>query len=516
MKTKKLFVLFPLFTLLVGCTMSFGPSPSGDTPGGDTPSGDEPSGDEPSEISKTTLTYTYDDYEKHHRYPISHMPSTGTVNYLVIPVWLSDSSNYYSTSSRSTYTTRMNKAFFGTESDVGWESVKSYYEELSSDALTLQGEVAPFYETSYATTDINQTVVSQIVVDAVVNWKSTKTNAEIREYDSDNNGYLDAVSLIYFAPDYSSSTYTSSDPQKENTSLWAYVYWVQDSDLKNPSNPGPNDYMWASYDFLNQKGSLTIDTHTIIHETGHLLGLDDYYDYSSERYTYAGGFSMQDLNVGSHDPFSVMALGWAKPYVPTESCEITIGDFQETKELILLSPSFSNSPFDEYLLLELYAPTGLNRADSRTKYSSRPKGPTSLGIRLWHVDARLYYENAFGKHVVTAPAPGHSYLLCNTNNYDDGEIDQTRLSDITAMRNYHLLTLIRREDNNASRTKSNLSASDLFTNYSSFSMDNYSGYFPNSGELNKGGTLGFSFTVKSISVLNNKATIKITKITNPD
>ena len=68
---------------------------------------------------------------------------------------------------------------------------------------------------------------------------------------------------------------------------------------------------------------------------------DGDYDYGWNSYTFAGAFSMQDHNVGGHDPFSMMALGWVDPYVPTESSTITLQPFESSGDVILLSPNFS-------------------------------------------------------------------------------------------------------------------------------------------------------------------------------
>ena len=72
---------------------------------------------------------------------------------------------------------------------------------------------------------------------------------------------------------------------------------------------------------------------------------------------------MQDYNVGGHDPFSSYALGWGKAYIPAESMTINLKPFATSGEMILLTPNFNkyNSPFDEYILLEYYTPTGLNQ-----------------------------------------------------------------------------------------------------------------------------------------------------------
>ena len=110
-----------------------------------------------------------------------------------------------------------------------------------------------------------------------------------------------------------------------------------------------------------------VDAHTFIHEMGHVLGLQDYYDYDGIG-TAVGGFTMQDNNVGGHDPYSVIAYGWAQPYIPTNTVTLTINDFQSSHDVVLLANHTVNSPFDEYLLVELYTPTGLNKFDTDYRY----------------------------------------------------------------------------------------------------------------------------------------------------
>jgi len=60
--------------------------------------------------------------------------------------------------------------------------------------------------------------------------------------------------------------------------------------------------------------SPNIDAHMLVHETGHMLGLEDYYSYSGLE-NPCGGVDMMDLNVGDHDAYSKMVLGWVNPYV---------------------------------------------------------------------------------------------------------------------------------------------------------------------------------------------------------
>ena len=165
----------------------------------------------------------------------------------------------------------------------------------------------------------------------------------------------------------------------------------------------------------------SLDTHCFLHEMGHMFGLNDYYDYSGQ-YQPAGGLSMQDLNVGGHDPYSGLLLGWASAYIPTSGCSIELKPYQDSREVVLLTPQWNeaNSPYDEYILIEYYTPTGLNQFDAEHAYSGREQLPTESGIRIWHVDARLTYGTTFRKpRFVKDPlARSSDIMYAFTNSYE--------------------------------------------------------------------------------------------------
>ena len=60
----------------------------------------------------------------------------------------------------------------------------------------------------------------------------------------------------------------------------------------------------------------------------------------------------------------------------------------------------NHSPFDEYLLIEFYTPTGLNEKDSLAKYAGvYPQMFQTNGIKIYHIDSRLgYYEGPIFKY----------------------------------------------------------------------------------------------------------------------
>lgn len=488
------------------------------------------------ESTKVNIKQTYNEYVKEDCYNTSSCPTAGDVKLLVIPVWFTDSDSYISSSMRENVRDDLNRIYFGTPVQTGWHSVSSYYEEESMNSLHLTGTVSDWYECGYSATTLGHYSNNQqkSFVKATVNWYFNNHADSRTNYDSDGDGYLDGVMLIYAAPD-SQVLSTIGD------NMWAYCYFVEETSQKNVTNPGVNVFFWASYDFmygantvLNRTGKTysngdtnhcSLDAHTYIHEMGHVFGLEDYYDYSGES-SPAAGFSMQDNNVGGHEGFSALSLGWADPYIPDKSCEITIYDFQSSHDLILLTPEWNayDSAFDEYLLLELYTPTELNVMDCTYKYHGRyPQGPKTVGIRLWHVDARLYTTS---KHFTTNVYENAQFATAFNNTYLSSTESSEKGRDSFAYsqnpmkidyQRFDILHIIRKTQNVDYKSKAELSANDLFTANSSFNMANYKSQFYKGNSttalLDSGKELGWSFNVKSINnVYGNtySATIQLT------
>ena len=502
-------------------------------------------------VSPTEIQQTYKTLST------SNCPSIGDVKLLVIPVWFTDSSSYVNASKRELIRSDINDAYFANREKFGsYYSVSEFYKEESAGKLNLTGTVSEWYESdksiSYAGTYETNISNTQAIVKSAVDWYFTNHTEDSRaNYDSDKDGYLDGVITIYAAPDCRAVN-IPSDYMNKYQNLWAYCSWVSGIS-PSVANPTVRPFFWASYDFMYgltsavdrtgsnyYKGTTAysrLDTHTYIHEMGHVLGLEDYYDYSNQ-YIPAGGFSMEDFNVGGHDPYSLMAYGWVDPYIPTDSCRIKIGTFQKTKEVILLTPSWNSysSVFDEYLLLELYSPEGTNTFDINNIYSpgnsgAYPSGTTSVGIRLWHVDARLTKlvspPNTFSSELYSDARPNNHYgAFTNTfpkdsysSSKEKAEIE-SHLSKIysndkkNAM--FNLLSLIRNDKNATYLNKSYFGDGTLFKTGDAFSMNEYGRQFPykdlfstENYLLDSGKSLGWSFQVESIE--NGSAIIRLIK-----
>ena len=449
----------------------------------------------------------------------------GAANILVIPVWFTDSGNYISTGKKDAIKADIETAYFGTNEETGWRSVKSFYEEESHGALTLTGTVSGWYSagnnSSYYGQDDGYVTKTTTLVRNATDWyfNTYNTSDKRKNYDKDGDGFIDSVMLIYAAPDHQALGNKNLD------NLWAYCYWL--GGTSSTRNPNPNVFFWASYDFMYSSNKATertgktnyangdtthctIDAHTYIHEMGHVFGLEDYYDYSG-KYSPAAGFSMQDNNVGGHDPFSSYALGWGSAYIPTETTTIDLKPFAETGEMILLSPNPNayNSPFDEYLLLEYYTPTGLNKMDCDYQYGGRyPQGPKERGIRLWHVDARL----AVNKQIISNPPDGSNYniQMAMSNTDYSNDVSSGYLSPLgNGNYDYNILQLIRNDRYTDYKPNTDLTSSNLYKS-GSFNIDKVKKQFVNQGKFNNGNDIGFTFTINALD--EYRASITVTKL----
>ena len=373
-------------------------------------------------VEKVKLNDNANDLTRYSTYALDSFPSNGG-KILVIPIWFTDSdSQIYN---RDKVKNDIYYSFFGDRETTGWESVASFYGKESDNQCIITGTVTEWFETNKPSSYYNSTALtSQLVTQACENFRMHVSEEEYNSYDSDKNGLLDSVCLIYGAK--------HNRLHVGNTNLWAYTFWVQD--FSTYTHPIPNTFLWASYDFMYEDTShVILDTHTYIHEFGHVLGLEDYYDYNSEvGYDAAGMFSMQDCNIGGHDPFSLLELGWIKPYVVSDTAAINIKPFTQSHDLILVANHEVKSVFDEYLLIELYTPDGLNELDASYSYcNNSPKGPSRTGIRLWHVDARLisptgvsgnkpiYHETGVHIGIDKKATFGNSLVLSNTSYSSD-------------------------------------------------------------------------------------------------
>ena len=355
-------------------------------------------------------------------------------------------------------TQKINKAFFGTSEDTPYESVRSYYYKSSYGRITIDGTMTPIYQTNMTTTNWAREKRTGRQYDElyhpawgltedVIAWYKNLTDSNLSEYDGNGDGWIDAVYLLYLAPAYPNNPNYPTDVRER---FWAYVYWNYNNvRLANETDPIPFTFSFLGYDFMNEGyGDTQIDAITYIHETGHILGLTDYYSYDTDGKAWgpAGSLDMMDNNILDHNAYSKFLLEWIEPYVIDNTKQVTtltIEPFESSGDAIIVKNGFNDSPYDNYLMIEYYTPTGLNQKHSAAPYAGNNlQGFTEAGVKIYHVDSRVgAYDSDTGDFIefrdeVIRPEGDEFpeyYLIVNSNSV-------TRHNgDMTYMKLLHLL-----------------------------------------------------------------------------
>lgn len=452
--------------------------------------------------------------------------SIGDQKMLVIPIEFKGANLQFKLGgmTKTAETTTLNKtdiynAFFGATSDTGWESVASYYHKSSYGKFSLTGTVADPVEIDMNITDFVKYKGEHDEYDDPT-WYALRKGVEgvknkgdinLRDFDKDANGYIDSIFLVYNVNYHAIGDYDSRDV------LWAYTYWDYDNSA-SLSSPVGSVYGWASAAFLYEGHYGKPDAHTFIHETGHILGLDDYYSYDYDDYGAIGGIDMMDLNIGDHNAYSKSALGWCTPKHITEEGEYTINSFESSGDCLVIRPEWKGSMLDEYLIIEYYTPTGLNYFDSIDLYSKNgAKMFSNSGIKVLHVDTRLIEikQDANGKQ----SSQGFVTSLKNSyNNLSKTLVYSDFANSNTKSRSVYGEKIVSIIDGNADKRASNrlkLGISGYANDSFLFHASSNKTFGTPNGRYSKftfncGVQIDFSFEI--VSANSTSATLKFTKL----
>lgn len=327
-------------------------------------------------------------------YYLDGCPTTGSPAVLVIPVEFSDA-----TAADRGYTTAdLEKIFNGTDGDTSYYSLHDYfylssYGQLDPDITVVDwfrpANTSTYYE--QATQEYNGDEIAigdQLIMDEALAYLSTVM--DLSEFDSDNNGVIDAVVMV-----------NTLDIGEENFH-WAYRYWNlytdDDGYYYEYDGVSANDYIWMSYEFMfedyDENGDVNYDTsnplnpYTFIHEFSHILGADDYYD-TEYKSSPLGGYDVMDSMAGDHNPYSKFNYGWiteSRLAVTDSTVSVTLTPFAESGDTLILANNWDESlgAYQEYYVIMYYTAGGLNAGIGG--YFDRDC------IVVYHVNASLYAE----------------------------------------------------------------------------------------------------------------------------
>ncbi len=397
----------------------------------------------------------------------------------------------------------LEQAFFAEElsSAKGYFSVKEFYSKSSLGKLSFSGEVAPVVDVPYTVKELEEEGDYLPGVPAEIYSKLDSVSSSfLSSYDLDQDGYVDNAVFVY-----------SSPRSERGGNFWAWV--ANFATDPNKERPSFNHHMWVGIDFFSSE-QYEVDAHTAIHETGHLLGLRDY--YPSDSYNLAlGGHSMMDYNISDHDPYSKMLLRWADPlyydFSSYSSLTVSLLPFQTSNQFLLFNPSWNHSALDEYLLFEFYTPDGINAPDAEKRYGSRPLGFTKPGIKVYHVDSRVakchyssqQYAWLFSEYVESIPSSypeDEMYVIGACNSNEGSRTDASRQG------RYKQIALVENKEFNRLQTGESADDGSLFYQGDEFSSSS-SPYFLR-GEWNSKEAINLTMKVDEISP--EKATITLT------
>jgi M6 family metalloprotease-like protein len=462
-------------------------------------------------IKNSNPTINIDQYRGASSY--TGLPTTGEVKLLVIPVTFTD---YRCGSVCATRKEQIRKTFFGQASETSWHSVKSFYETSSYGALTLTGVVTDWFDSSWSSSQFASLTTNQgpyseafdptwSMLDAAVSWYKTTSGSNLTEYDTDQDGFIDSVYLVYNNPNSSNANYTAAGDEI----FWAYTYWHYNNyENRNVNSPVGMTLVWSSYDFMHEGyGVNGIDAHTYIHELGHAFGLDDYYTYTEDDWGATGGLDMMDYNILDHNAFSKYLLGWANPFVLNgnqDTTTVVLKPFESSGEFFLLGNNWNGSAYDNYLIFEFYTPTGINQKDSQAKYpGNNTRGFTVPGVKIYHVDARLgrFSNSGF---------LGYTDTL--TNNPGFIAIAHSNSLEYSNDENYKLIHLIEKNGVNTFINGEIASNATLFRQGDTFNptTTHASFFYHQVGRFNDQSLIGYQVNVTTLT--NQAVTLTVTKI----
>lgn len=445
------------------------------------------------EVAYTAKQYGLNSYWNYH-----YMPSKGQIPLLVIPLVMPGYMNSVTSEMRD----KIEKAFFGSKSDgINYESVRSYYYKSSFGQLDLYGEVTDYFDVEKNTgyTNTNKITTDQMdgIRQSAFDWALNTYNIDSKDLDSDKDGAVDGVWFIYIGPNSSpSSSMTTATP------FWAYTSYIANPKA-DVDNPVMSVSSFAGYDFITQDVAITsgfnyddnkgLDSHVLIHETGHMLGLNDYYNtYGDSTYSPLGGLDMMDGDFGDNNPYSKILLGWVTPSIYTGygSLNQELNSCNSKNSMIILpldnkvysikKGKIQFNPYDEYLIVDYYSSTNLYEQDYTGKGMKTLKGN---GGRILHVDNRLSKRVVEDNKVV-------GYLLDNpddiltdstlklsntiTNSYKQNDTDKYGAFD-----EIRFISADGKKVSKNTNYVSNLSSSSLFQKNQTFNLSSYKSQFVN-------------------------------------
>ena len=322
-------------------------------------------------------------------------PPTGSPAVLVIPVQFSDI-----TAESKGYTTDVLVEVLSKGGKTDYYSLYDYYYISSYGQLTLDITVLDFWFTpeheseyysqfTFTYEDQELPQGEQLILDEALDYLDDFM--DLSQFDSDNNGTIDSVVLV-----------NTLEIDPTISYYWAFRYFNfyrdEDGSYYEYDNVHAKDYIWMPYQFIfegdDENGNhiyndtSAMNTNTFIHEFGHILGLEDYYDYASINTPLI--YDIMYHGLGDHNAYSKFNLGWittSRLVVTDSTITLTLEDFSKNGDTIIIANNWDDKlgAYQEYYVLVYYTNNGLNAGKGNGYFADE-------GVLVYHVNAAMYMQ----------------------------------------------------------------------------------------------------------------------------
>lgn len=303
----------------------------------------------------------------------------------------------------------------GVAGEAPYESLRNFYRRSSYGQLEIQGDTLGWYTTPYPREAVAKTTAGReaLILEALHHYQAG--GHDFRPYDNDGDGYVDYLIVIWSG-------------EHEG---WADFWWGYQTSFSSQADAAFSGKRLYTYSWMweSSRPAQRAPFHagTVVHETGHALGLPDYYDYDEDVGPDGGvgGLDMMDASRGDHNGFSKFMLDWIQPAVVSAgSRDLRLRPSSGGPDAALLMPGAGGGPFGEFFLIENRDRSGNDAALSGS------------GLLIWHVDSRLYsftwqgqsyddflYDNSYTDHKLLRlmEADGQENIETGTGNADSGD-----------------------------------------------------------------------------------------------
>lgn len=270
-----------------------------------------------------------------------------------------------------------------------YESLKGFYYRSSYGQLTLTGNVLAYYRPSYTRASMGDNPTDAQRENLIKEALLAQAGHDFSQYDNNGDGKIDYFSVLWTGPDNG----------------WANFWWAYQTSWSETPSPVLSGktldkyvWQWVSNAAYPTRNVPHFDPWILIHETGHALGLPDYYDYDASVGPVGGvgGLDIMDANKGDHNCFSKWLLDWITPTIYTSGrTGVALHAAGSAPEAAVVMDANPGGAFGEFFMVQ-------NR--QRVQNDANADYPAD-GLLIWHVDSRLnalgsdyLYDNSYTAH----------------------------------------------------------------------------------------------------------------------